>query len=68
MCQKSRIMQIVQHYTIFLSQNFWCFNLVSLQIFFGFTFNKKLSIFKVKTGKKVALPPSESKQGTSVIG
>ena len=35
--------------TIFLCKNFSCFNLSSLQIFFGFTFNKKLSIFKVKT-------------------
>ena len=36
---------------IFLSKNFSCFNLLSLQIF-GFNFNAKLSIFKGKnTGK-----------------
>ena len=40
--------------TIFLGKNFkLCFNnLLSLQIFFGFTFNTKLSIFKVKTREK----------------
>ena len=45
MRQKSQIMQI-------LSTNFYCFNLISLQIFFGFTLNTNLSIFKAKTRKR----------------
>ena len=45
-------MRIAQYCTIFLSQNFLCFNLVSLQVFFGFTFNTKSSIFKAKTPER----------------
>ena len=49
--------------TIFFTKKFKCFSLLSLQIFFGFTFNTKLSIFKARTreGKFNILP---SRQGS----
>lgn len=31
------------------NENFYCFNILSLQIFFGFSVKKKLSIFKART-------------------
>ena len=57
------IMQIAHYCTIFLSQNFFCFNLVSLQIFFGFTLNTNYPFSKCKHGNKVVLPWNKSKQG-----
>ena len=57
MGQKYLIMRIAQYFEEQI------FNLLNLQIFFGFTFKTKLSIFKAKTrGKKVVLPPIKSKQ------
>ena len=57
MGQKSQIMhelsmRIAQCCTIFLSENFYCFSLLSLRIFFGFNFNTKLSIFQAKTRER----------------
>ena len=48
---------------IFLSKNFYCFNLLGLQIFFGFTFKYKIIHFQSKNlTEKVVLPPNKSKQ------
>lgn len=40
-------LELCTNCTIFLSKNFQFFNALSWQIFFGFTFSTKLSIFKV---------------------
>ena len=45
-------MRIAQYYAILLRANSSCFNLLSFQIFFGFTFNTKLFIFKAKTKER----------------
>ena len=37
---------------ILLGQNFSCFDFLSLEMYFGFTFNTKLSIFEAKTRER----------------
>lgn len=48
MSQEVRIMQINFAILRILSEKFQGFNLLTLQIFFGFTFNTNLPIFKAK--------------------
>ena len=48
-----------------LSTNFYCFNLISLQIFFGFTLNSEYKFIHFQsenTEEKVVLPPNKSKR------